>query len=529
MTLSWAKTPSARLKQLGWVIGVLLSAALLLLARPGFDGWYLAWFSFVPLLWLTEQMNFRQAFLTAGAAYFLGSTLGFSWILYLAKNYLGLPSILPYLFYLLFVFYIALSLGLVFGLWRWLTRFQSLPPFFLFPFVYYAVWFFFPFLFDFGLAETQMPFPLTLQALDLFGADSMNFILPLSSGWLYFLLKLVLEKDFRSARQNLIYGTISGLILASWLVYGVFRLESLEKIAPQAKETVGIVQPNRRASLYGSSLADFKSWPEIQATEELSKKGVELVIWPEGNSYHYPTDPSVKADFFNLLSQTKLQLIFAELYPQLKQDVYAWYNAAILLRPDGKEQTYFKRVLVPFGEYLPGEQFLGWLEGALGKNFSSLQRGESYSLFAVPFRSGNTLSFIPILCYESLYGRYVAGAAAQSVEFKVLLTLSQDGWYGSRFQVAEHSYITALRGIENRLPVLHVVQNGFSTLSSPTGRILAQTPYDQAGGFSLEIPVWQDQTSFYQSYPWLFPWLIGFSLLTIFALPRIRSRLKTRS
>jgi apolipoprotein N-acyltransferase len=45
-----------------------------------------------------------------------------------------------------------------------------------------------------------------------------------------------------------------------------------------------------------------------------------------------------------------------------------------------------------------------------------------------------------------------------------------------------------LRAVENRLPFVHVMNNGPSVVVLPNGRVLFQSQFREAGGYLVDVP-----------------------------------------
>jgi len=55
---------------------------------------------------------------------------------------------------------------------------------------------------------------------------------------------------------------------------------------------------------------------------------------------------------------------------------------------------------------------------------------------------------------------------------RIAAVQSNDGWYGGGAQTAQHRSMSVLRAIENRVSVVHAINDGQSHVVSPSGRYL---------------------------------------------------------
>ena len=101
------------------------------------------------------------------------------------------------------------------------------------------------------------------------------------------------------------------------------------------------------------------------------------------------------------------------------------YNSLVVLDNNANLLgKYNKNKLVPFGEFLPFENFLsklGLKKIALG--YQSFSSGKKRNLITI-----NNKNFIPLICYEIIYSGKIK-TIDQNVDF--IINISEDGWFGN--------------------------------------------------------------------------------------------------
>jgi apolipoprotein N-acyltransferase len=100
-------------------------------------------------------------------------------------------------------------------------------------------------------------------------------------------------------------------------------------------------------------------------------------------------------------------------------------------------------------------------------NLRDITPGEGPKVFPV---SGMKIQ--PLICYEIQFGDFVAKSVGFMPVGKVILTQSNDGWFGKGAQSEQHRTSNTLRAIETRLPVVHLINNGKSAVVLPNGRTI---------------------------------------------------------
>jgi apolipoprotein N-acyltransferase len=130
--------------------------------------------------------------------------------------------------------------------------------------------------------------------------------------------------------------------------------------------------------------------------------------------------------------------------------------------------VYHKQRLVPFGEYVPLEAQLRGLIQFFDLPMSSFTRGPSGQQ---PLAAG-AYRIAPFICYEIVYGGLVASGARDA---ELLVTISNDTWFGDSIGPWQHLQIAQMRGRENGRYVLRATNNGISAIIDHQGRIVKST------------------------------------------------------
>ena len=77
------------------------------------------------------------------------------------------------------------------------------------------------------------------------------------------------------------------------------------------------------------------------------------------------------------------------------------------------------------------------------------------------------------ICYEVAYGDTLRGQAATS---GVLLTVSNDTWFGGSIGPHQHMQIAQMRALENGRWLLRATNNGVTGVVNERGEIMAHCP-----------------------------------------------------
>ena len=152
-------------------------------------------------------------------------------------------------------------------------------------------------------------------------------------------------------------------------------------------------------------------------------------------------------------------------------------NSAFLVFPrQGFRQglRYDKNHLVPFGEYVPLKEYLGFLGKVV-----PFPKGFSPGTHLNPMKI-NGWRLGVLICYEDAFPELVRGYLSQPRPADFLVNISNDGWFKGSHQLDQHLDICTFRAVEFRVGIVRSVNSGISAVISPTGR-LAAVVHDQAG------------------------------------------------
>ena len=144
-------------------------------------------------------------------------------------------------------------------------------------------------------------------------------------------------------------------------------------------------------------------------------------------------------------------------------------NGLLVLDTQRSPQWYFKRHLVPFGEYFPvPAQVRQWMRLA-SLAFVDLAPGAEQQ--PVPEVLG--LPLAATICYEDAYGSDQLAALSTA---RLLVNVTNNAWYGDSTAPHQHLQISRLRALEAGRFLVRATSNGISAIIGPKGELLAAAP-----------------------------------------------------
>ena len=175
-----------------------------------------------------------------------------------------------------------------------------------------------------------------------------------------------------------------------------------------------------------------------------------------------------------------------------------------------------KRFLMPFGEYVPAEDYVPGLS-QLFDMAEYVTPGES----AVPIESKTGARIGAMLCFEDMVPR--AAREMVAARANLLVSLVNGSAFESHFTLYQHRMISHLRAIECRRYFVRCAATGETCIIDPLGRIVSRLPMQTNGALVGEAGL-MEQRSLYSRFPWMLP-ILG-TVGGIVCLHRVRSKVK---
>jgi len=275
--------------------------------------------------------------------------------------------------------------------------------------------------------------------------------------------------------------------------------------------------------------ASLRAHASETLTAELSRGGTlggvrpDLIVWGESS---IPVDLTLAKNRAQLLQLEQLSARDgAEIL--VSQDATApgkghekW---AVLVSPSGIEGIYVKTRLVPFGEYIPFRQQLGWLTKISRAAASNMIPGTGAHLLQATDREGRPLPIGVLICFESAFpdmSRVDADKGAQLIVYQSSTSTFQGTWGPD-----QHASLSAVRAAETGRPVVQAALTGDTVAFDARGRLLAWMGQSSHGVVTvrLGLPAASARTFYDQAgdyVPWSALGVVVLAALVMFANSR---------
>lgn len=452
-------------------------------------------FEFWPLplivipVWLVSLIKLhKNKFSSQGFFFGLGwFTSGISWVHVSIEQFGGMPLI----FSLILMFLLCLYLAMYPWLATWITAKLSKekPALYLFP----SIWLFteylrgvvltgFPWL---SLGYSQIDSPLAPLA-PIIGEVGITFVI-LSTA--VAIAHLYSKQWLKSASLVLLVSGVS-VVIAS----------NMNWVTPQGS-------PIKTALVQGNVKQELKwlpehEWPNMLMYLELTKAHSEadIVVWPESAVTEF--EP-VAQDYLSLVDDIAHENDSAIITGILNYnfETKQSFNSLIVL---GKEHplneigTYYynhknrfnKYHLLPIGEFVPFGDILRPIAPFFNLPQSSFSRGE----YVQDNLIANGIHIAPLICFEIAFPEQLLANFTDKTQ--MLLTVSNDAWFGTSHGPDQHMEMARMRALEFGRPLLRSTNTGITATVDHKGQFISRLPQFEQAVLTSDVVLVEGETPY---------------------------------
>jgi len=331
---------------------------------------------------------------------------------------------------------------------------------------------------------------------------------------LVFLLYIGLREG-QNKRSRLAQITGLVLMLALPIAFSLYIYDTYKE--PVNPSNIVVAQPN--IDPYAKE-SDIPAGEQINIlahiSDSVAQANTEFFIWPETAIADEINEDKIRNNNYYLQAKHFLDkykngnlITGAETYKlyntrvtktasptENPNEYFDSFNSAINIENSWEVQFYHKSKLVPGAESLPFGNALSFMKpvfehlgGATGSYGSQPE--------PMVFYSQEGIGADPVICYESIWGEYVATSVHMGAQFIAIIT--NDGWWENTSGKDQHLDYAKLRAIETRRWVCRSANTGISAFINERGDIVQHTGWWVRTAIKQDINLNQDMT-FYVLY-----------------------------
>ncbi|QBG37562.1 apolipoprotein N-acyltransferase [Litorilituus sediminis] len=476
-----------------------ISGFSLVLAYAPFSLWWLALCLPLGLVHcLYRAKSNKEAFKYGFIFAFGWFASGISWVHVSIDQFGGLPLAISLLLMLLLCLYLALFPALACYLTQRFSNSNNklwlLPSFWLLSeYLRSVVLTGFPWL---SLGYSQIDSPLAHFA-PVIGEVGITAIILLINISLYLIISANRVKIEANVASNIIPSTL--VLMTIGIATFVFA-KTTWVTATGEKLKTALIQGNIEQSM---KWQPENEWPTMLKYLDLTRVNydADLIIWPE--SAIPALEPTVQ-DYLSTVNSSAIlnnsTIITGIINYNFETKEY--FNALITLgnTSSNNEQgyyynhnnRYYKNHLLPIGEFVPFQAWLRPLAPFFNLPMSSFSRGD----YVQANLQANGLAILPLICFEIAFPHQLAANLTDNTD--ILLTVSNDAWFGDSHGPHQHLDIARMRALEFGRPLLRSTNTGITAVVDHFGQVTGIIPQFEQAVLKAQLDIVTGKTPYSQ-------------------------------
>jgi len=295
------------------------------------------------------------------------------------------------------------------------------------------------------------------------------------------------------------------------LFYGYKHIDET-KLVRDSQTKLRLIQANIKQEMKWDGAEKYRNFlKHIELTNSQDLQNIKAVIWSE-TSVPYVIDDNpelmeklkMAVPVDGVLITGGLRINYAD---RDKNNIADVWNSVFTINQNGIAAHYDKHHLVPFGEYIPLQKFLPFIEkiteGAVG-----FSKGEGPKTL----EAANFL-FSPLLCYEVIFSGAVIDKTNRP---HLLVNLTNDAWFGNSSGPYQHFDMARMRAVENGISLVRVAGTGISAFVDPFGRVVSEIALNEQGIIDVDL-IQRLEPTIYETHGFL-PLILLVTVMFLFLL-----------
>jgi apolipoprotein N-acyltransferase len=206
--------------------------------------------------------------------------------------------------------------------------------------------------------------------------------------------------------------------------------------------------------------------------------GARLIVWPESA---LPELASSIPEYLESLRKdgrahdADFAIGLVNYQPATQQ----FFNGLLVMSASG-EGWYYKRHLVPFGEYFPVPSFVrSWLR-LMSLPYDDISAGPAHQ----PMVSAAGQVLAATICYEDAFGSEQLNVLRHAT---LLINVTNNAWFGDSTAPHQHLQISRMRALEAGRYLVRATNDGISAAIDPQGKVVARLPQFREAVLRVEV------------------------------------------
>jgi len=461
-----------------------VSGLLLLFAYAPFSYWWLTLILPSIPLHQIRQATPKVAAKKLGLFAFGWFSSGISWVHVSIDQFGGLPLIFSLLLMLALCVYLALFPALSGYLSARIAKNKQinlwlLPPIWLLcEYLRSVVLTGFPWL-SLGYSQIDSPLASFAPVIGEVGLTGIILLINICMVKFYCIGTGLFKKPHQQVNSKINNGLILPTTLVVSIFFTCFALTQLSWTVLTGKSTkVALIQGNIAQSI---KWEPEQEWPTMLKYLDLTRVNydADIIIWPE--SAIPALEPEIQ-DYLGTVNRSAILNNSAVITGLLSYNFESreYFNGITVLgKKDAEDEEgyyynhknrYYKSHLLPIGEFVPFQELLRPIAPFFNLPQSSFTAGN----YIQPNLVAKNIHILPLNCFEIAFPKQLAANFTNKTD--MILTVSNDAWFGDSHGPHQHFEIARMRALEFGRPLVRVTNNGVTGIINHLGDVTAIAP-----------------------------------------------------
>jgi apolipoprotein N-acyltransferase len=304
----------------------------------------------------------------------------------------------------------------------------------------------------------------------------VGFLIILAKAALWYVVRGFWPGLPKQARKGTAWAMgIAVLLIGGAFLYGQNRLQAFHPQSPggapaNAGMKVALVQGNIEQGLkWDKAYREQTLKVYWDLTQKYAKDKPDLIVWPETAApFFFSREKAFQKYILDLAAEVGTPLLVGAPSVVRVGREFRLRNSAFQVTPEKRvDGDYHKMHLVPYGEFVPLKRFFPFIQKMV-TGIGDFLPGETRTVFPHP-----KAPFGVLICYEVIFPNEVRQVVRDGA--KLLVNITNDAWFGRSAAAYQHLAMTALRAVENRVPLIRAANTGITAVVDPSGQIREAT------------------------------------------------------
>ena len=327
---------------------------------------------------------------------------------------------------------------------------------------------------------------------------------------------------FRDSKKDIGFFIFFIITIVFFYIYGSIYKEKFDQVEKKNYDyKIRVIGSNISIDRFYENIDTASVIQDLIEISDPIANEKTIFVWPEGILPDISQEQLIefKSLFDKKFSKNHILIIGTNNQSEINGKK-VFYNSLTVYDNNLNILNFYNKInLVPFGEFLPIENFLKSIGlRSLTNSYQSFSSGDKRDIIQIK-QQNFLLKILPLICYEIIY----SGKLFTNSDFDLIVNISEDGWFGQSIGPKQHFIHSIYRAIESGKYIVRSSNNGITAIINPLGNIEQKIMFGQSDYIDLH-EIKKIQPTIFSNYGnKIFGLLILLYIFLIFSFNKIKN------